>query len=687
MDKYVLPPISDEQRKIVSKIDSSNIVVDSVAGSGKTTTILYYSRVVKMCYPNARILLLTYNKRLRKDTIKRAMDLNLSNLDIHTYHSFANQVYGDCPNDVKLYDLIQPNVPPKFAIDYEFIVIDEAQDHTTLFYGLLSKIMTQNNTKTTRFMIIGDKFQSIYQYNGADPRFITNAPTIFQFPGYKVYPWVQENLSISYRVNLETARFINDAALGDSRIQSINRANKPEYHFINLFSGESLALTIRMIKKYGCENIFILAPSIRSVQSPVIRLANKLTAKNYQIYVPGDNEIVDQDIIKGKLVISSFHQVKGLERKCAIVFGCDESYFTFFARGMKTNQCPNTLYVAWTRASEQLVIIHDQQKNYLPFLKIDKLADLTTMFGVPAKRVRPTPPIMKDTSVTELIRHLGSKTMIAAYSYIERQLTQTPPLSTVPFDTRITTSHGTYEDVSDIIGVAVPLYYEYLTTGKIKIYDIYKTANKIKFDLVEHKNPQICEQLLYLANLHIAETNKYTHKLVQIEHYTWLPFPQFIQCVNNLHKRITEQSGQNPRFNFEVQSPQRSISDITLYGVVDLMTCDTSGRWTVWEIKCTNNLTQEHIIQHALYAYLWNNPDYKYKLINAKDGMVINIEYQPEFAKIADLLIHAKINKEDLKNEEEFYQEIENIKKGIILYKTYHIDVDDHKIENPDMLF
>lgn len=687
MDKYVLPPISDEQRRIVSKIDSSNIVVDSVAGSGKTTTILYYSRVVKACFPNARILLLTYNKRLRKDTIKRATDLGINNIDIHTYHSFANQVYGECPNDVRLYELIQPSVSPKFAIDYEFIVIDEAQDITPLFFGLLSKIMTQNNTKTTRFMIIGDKFQSIYQYNGADPRFITNAPSIFQFPGYAVYHWVQENLSISYRVNYETAKFINDAALSNQRIQSITRAHKPEYHFINLFSGESLALTIKMIKKYGCENIFILAPSIRSAQSPVIRLANKLTAKNYQIYVPGDNEIVDQDIIKGKLVISSFHQVKGLERKCAIVFGCDESYFTFFARGMKTDKCPNTLYVAWTRASEQLIIIHDQQKGYLPFLKADKLADLTTMFGVPAKRIRPTAPTMKDTSVTELIRHVGSKTMITAYSYIERQLTQTPPLSMVPFDTRIITSRGTYEDVSDIIGVAVPLYYEYLTTGRIKIYEIYKTANKIKIDLVEHKNPQICEQLLYLANLHIAETNKYTHKLVQIENYTWLPFPQFIQCVNNLHKRITEYSGKNPRFNFEVQTPQKPILDVTLYGVVDLMTCDENNLWTVWEIKCTNTLTQEHIIQHALYSFLWNVKGYKYKIVNAKDGMVINLEYQEEFSNVAELLVHAKINREDLKSEEEFYQEIENIKKGIVLYKTYQIDVDDKKIENPDMLF
>ena len=77
---------------------------------------------------------------------------------------------------------------------------------------------------------------------------------------------------------------------------------------------------------------------------------------------------MDDDLIKNKVVFSSFHQTKGLERKVVFVFGFDKSYFTFYDPDHPWYHCPNVLYVALTRAKEHLVLFHHYKFDYIPFL-------------------------------------------------------------------------------------------------------------------------------------------------------------------------------------------------------------------------------------------------------------------------------------------------------------------------------
>ena len=63
-----LPIISNEQNNIINLLkDNKNIIVDSVAGSGKTTTNLYIAK----SFPKLNILLLTYNAKLKIETINK----------------------------------------------------------------------------------------------------------------------------------------------------------------------------------------------------------------------------------------------------------------------------------------------------------------------------------------------------------------------------------------------------------------------------------------------------------------------------------------------------------------------------------------------------------------------------------------------------------------------------------------
>ena len=57
----LLPNKSNDQQKILYAIQKNNVIVDSIAGSGKTATILHIANE----FQDKNILLLTYNKRLK----------------------------------------------------------------------------------------------------------------------------------------------------------------------------------------------------------------------------------------------------------------------------------------------------------------------------------------------------------------------------------------------------------------------------------------------------------------------------------------------------------------------------------------------------------------------------------------------------------------------------------------------
>ena len=60
-----LPNISDEQLSVIEGLSqNNNIIVDSVAGSGKTTCNLHIAK----SFPLLNILLLTYNAKLKLET-------------------------------------------------------------------------------------------------------------------------------------------------------------------------------------------------------------------------------------------------------------------------------------------------------------------------------------------------------------------------------------------------------------------------------------------------------------------------------------------------------------------------------------------------------------------------------------------------------------------------------------------
>lgn len=129
---------SEEQKKIIEAIKNNNVIVDSVAGSGKTTTNIFIAKE----YPDKNILLLTFNRKLSDETKDRKYKENVKNLDIYTYHGFCCRNYRETQDDKGICESL--NDECKNKLEYDIIIIDEAQDINELYYKLICKILLDN---------------------------------------------------------------------------------------------------------------------------------------------------------------------------------------------------------------------------------------------------------------------------------------------------------------------------------------------------------------------------------------------------------------------------------------------------------------------------------------------------------------------------------------------------------------
>lgn len=622
MSHAKLPKPSEEQLSVINGVGTYNIVVDSVAGSGKTTTNLY----VSILHPGKKILLLTYNKKLKLETRWKVRDLGLNNMEIHSYHSFCVKYYKrDCFTDHEIIKILEKGLPPLKKFAYDFVIVDEAQDVCPLYYELICKIVKDNN-RHINICILGDEYQSIYDFNKADPRFITLAQMIFDF---NIREWRSVKFTTSFRITNQMADFVNNCMLGEKRIKACKEGENVRYLICDVFGKKGYnraygEVMYYLKKKYRYQDIFILAPSVKSSASPARQLANKLSDADIPIFVPvSDEEKLDEDILKGKIVFSTFHQVKGLERKCIIVFGFDQSYFKFFKKDKDPNICPNEMYVACTRGKEQLTVLHHYQNEFLPFINKEELKDNTYYEYMPLKIWKKKDEGNLNTPVTDLVKHLPVQIIQKALKNIKlTEIKARGQRIDIPVKTK---QKFLYESVAEITGTAIPAFFEYLTTGKMSIFqeglafinveaddktdfvfidvdgDIPEPDDEYSEEFIEApciqlKNMSVHE-LLFVANQWNADKSGYKYKMNQISSYNWLSAENLKRCTERLSQYISNEAKFEQRFEVE---DLEELSNRRLVGYVD---CIDKGN--LWEFKCVSKLELEHIVQLAVYMYLY----------------------------------------------------------------------------------
>lgn len=623
----ILPVISTEQYNVIQQLlQNNNVVVDSVAGSGKTTCNLHIAKY----FTNMNILLLTYNSKLKIETREKVKLVGIHNIEAHSYHSFCVKYYDyKCFTDTIIHKIIENKNKPSRQFKFDLIVLDEAQDITSVYYELICKIY-KDNQQNAQVCIFGDRKQSIFDFNEADQRFIKYADELFNFNSNN---WIKCNLSVSFRITYEMSLFINNCLLKEERIISNKITNnKPRYIICDCFGGRlgTSSRTFEEVKYYfnlgyKPSDIFILAPAVKGVKSPVRQLENKIKREmpDVMVYVPiTDDEELDKELLEGKIVFSTFHQTKGLERKVVIIFNFDSSYFKYYGTDANRCICPNEFYVATTRGIEHLTLFHHHSNEYLHFI------DKTTIpvychFECKTKlRIQTSNnPIKLNTSPTDIIKFLPQNVIDECYNQLEIIPISRYIVNKINIPLKIT-NDSTTESVSEITGTAIPSMFEFKLKNRISIFDslqkncfektIFNSNNGCliqEFTKNKHKKYNMDDinindltpgELLYISNCWNAYKSGFLFKIYQIDNYDWLERSKLDESVH----RLTELDiSKTSSFEYEITIKNEiELLNRKLIGYID---CLDNENNIIYEFKCVQNLEKEHYLQLAIYMYMY----------------------------------------------------------------------------------
>lgn len=678
---------SDEQLEIIKHIPTCNVIVDAVAGSGKTTTIMHIGKE----YPNKKILVLTYNAKLKLESRDKIQDLGLKNMEIHNYHSFCVKYYDSRTHtDGKMCNLLFASHPTIKEFNYDYIIVDEIQDMTYLYYELVVKILHENKKKPN-ICLFGDQKQCIFMFKDSDPRFLTMGKQLYSFNDLE---WKNLKLSTTFRLTNQMSQFINRCVLKSNRLHSIKNGEKVKYVVCDIF-GDSFvdkrkSIPYKEVKEYiqqyDYSDIFILAPSVKNEKSPVRMLANLLTDDGIPLYIPvSDTEKIDHDLIKGKLVLTTFHQIKGLERKVVLIYNFSESYYKYFNRDHDGTSCDDVLYVALTRAIEKMVVFHHYNDNFFKFIDIDQLKEETEYIEHhPVKCSNSDYKNIKSLKVTELTSHLPSlfiRNLISMLTIKEIRPSSVP----IEIATKVNTGN-LYESVSEITGTTIPALYEYHKTRNISIYQnivknkelvgseryrkvremIIKYFSKIKKRDI---NQKLITRTLHMANYYCSVLSGYTYKLNQVCHYDWLSTDEVNRCFQRLDSVLENKNVIYEKIVYFGHKSHNSIKDkINVPEILEktLFLLNENQKYlcgsidgiegdTVYEFKTVTEIHDEHMLQVVIYAFMLfdslikdynkidNLPKLKCRIYNIlSDEMIeINFDYKL-FSEIVFKLIEQK---------------------------------------------
>lgn len=699
----MLPDPSEEQSFAISSLKNGNVILDSIAGSGKSTTCIHIAKT----YTNKNILVLTYSQKLKEEMRTRVTSLGVENLSVHSFHSFANQYYTPCPTDEGLVHLINNSLQPKTNFGFSIIIIDEVQDMKDLLYKLVYKIY-YDNRKTAKLCIIGDRNQCIFQFNSADERYLLLADQVFNF---NTKPWTKCALSTSWRFSIETADAINWTMMGYKRLTAAKLIGyKPKYYCCNLFckdqdENEPFQIIKDLLAKgANFDDIFVLSYSVKQsrllkekCERPINILANMLVHDNIPVFVPSsDDQIVNKQVILGKIAFLSFHQCKGLETKHVLIIGFDNFYLDKILK-WEVSTCPNELYVATTRHKENLFVFQNARSGAPNFMNQDLL---TTYWEV--HNFRRGPVIKhKETQktqiwVTELLDYVKQEVVEKCMKLL-KITKEKRAVEYIKIDTVVKQKWG-YEDVSGLLGVAIPAYFEQMLKSKTTIHEYIKNivggdtiedftakdVGALNLDTVVSLQPKKIKDIVKIAIKWYCISTGFLVKNNQIVNLNLVSKEQMAMALGYLNELKISRKSQ-----FEKRET-RKYEVKTLIGRVDCIDGDT-----IYEFKCCpDSFKHEHVLQVALYVWIFNNKK-KGLLFNILSGELWRVEGTDEnLFECVKLLMEAKFNKKYIQTDDQFLEYTYLLKKyvddcedGVVPEKIVTTcDTDDFEEGDTDIL-
>lgn len=174
--------LSPTQLEIIKDNNSKYIVIAAGPGSGKTKVLVHKlaSLLLMEDVKHEQLLMLTFSRVAATEFKKRLIELigNAANfIEIKTFHSYCFDLLGKV-GSLEKSDAILKNTIEKIKnkdveanrITKSVLVIDEAQDMDADEFALINALMEQN--EEMRVIAVGDDDQNIYNFRGADSKYL-----------------------------------------------------------------------------------------------------------------------------------------------------------------------------------------------------------------------------------------------------------------------------------------------------------------------------------------------------------------------------------------------------------------------------------------------------------------------------------------------------------------------------------
>lgn len=661
-----LPEPSKEQKSIISHSQENyNIIVDAVAGSGKTTTILYIGEN----NPDKNILVLTYNRRLKEETREKASAMK--NVEVHSYHAFAVRYFNKlCYDDQGIIKFLKSkqDKSPLLNLNFNMIILDEVQDLTSEYLQLVALGLKYNNIPDAQICAFGDVRQNIYKFKKADSRYLTMLPKLL----ISKNKWITLPLHISFRITKQMADFTNFICQDKRTMSSIKSGPSVDYYIDNIYR-KPISILKNLLKQYKPGDIFILNGSVKKSdkKTPIKQLQKSLSAAKYPVYIPtNDNTELNIEELNDRIIFSSFHQSKGLERPVVVVMGFDHKYLEIFCRNQDHTVCPNTIYVALTRAKEKLVLFHSQENHYMKFIHHDYISDHCNLM---VRNFMPTNEIIKPTiefNLPDLTKHLNENLiydLLKDYSWKEIL----PGSAKIRFRSKILQDEDNRaEAVNDINRIVILLIFEYLhkeknidnvsfikyiknnipNLGKDFREGFYSCLEKIKND----DSPDM-ENYTYISALFESMSTHYNNSLYQIKSFDWLKKTMVNTVLNFLRKHLKPDVEKQFRVennrSIEISFIDRMIT--TNVSVIEKLPDEK----IIWLIFMDNNITEEQKLQTIITKFIYGN-DYKYRILNILNKEIIELDdNSQDIYSFVKKIMEVKIGLDKTLPDQEFLQE------------------------------
>jgi hypothetical protein len=409
--------------------------------------------------------------------------------------------------------------------------------------------------------------------------------------------------------------------------------------------------------------------------------------------------------------------VKGRQRPFVFVLGFDSSYIGMI-RKREMDKCPNTMYVACTRASKEMYLFETEKNDNRPlsFLQMNHREMMSQEFvdfiGIPRgpmwyisrdsfqqqqQKQQSTPPVtipkrvIKPSKLIEFLNHEVIEKVMPTVNRVFKLLTPPQEKSEINIPTMVQTGTNRYEDVCDINNIAIPcMFFNTLSTyepttlytiTKKMLDNTYESQYVFLKTQVEERMPRICKttsDYLLSANMYAAVREKLYNKLTQIQEYNWVDEEDKDACIKRMQKWISKDDTievEKEIISTEEEEKQvrirEALKEWTMQHHQDvemqmMARVDALTTTTLWELKFAAELTVEHFLQLMIYAWIWRtiypNVPKSFRLFNIRTNEVYELEAeQQELKEVIITLLQSKYGEEDTETEYAFVEKCRKI--------------------------